>query len=168
MGSDDHKLLLVRTTDITQCWSLFGAKASIKSVSIRLGLEPSQYLIGAASCDGNVRVWKVAGDGDGCIVSPLCCRECLGTERHVGMLGKPRHDVAWCPLPSTSPPRLAVPADNKVMFLCPSDSDMGRKAYLQAWKVAPATLDVVVVPLGTCAWSPDAHWLVTADTATTV
>ncbi len=163
VGSDDHKLILVLVNDIVRIWSLFGLKAGVKSVSVRAGLETSQYLVGASSCDGNVRIWKVASGGDGCVVSPLCCRECLGTDRQPGVLGKPRHDVAWRPSSPSLPPQLFVPADNKVLMLCPSDTDMGRSTYLQAWKISPASHDAIVAPLATCSWSPDGAWLATCD-----
>lgn len=160
-GSDDHRVLCVLVSDVTQCWVCAGVKAEVKSLSVRTGLEAEQYLIACGAWDGVVRVWRVCDGDAGSIVAPLCSRECMPVYKRGDDALTHRQDVYWCPV---GPPSLTIPGDGAPSSLVPVEQDMSKKSCLTAWKLVPASPHTLPAPLAVCVWSADGARLAACDT----
>lgn len=165
IGDDDHKVLVVRLSSVTACWVLAGSHSKLTSLTMMTLPGEAGCLVGGASSDGDVRVWKVTGCGDGAVVAPLCSRTALLPAVVSEDVMKGRREVFWLPTPV---PTLGILADTRVNALVPTEADPTKPTHLKQWKITPLTQEEVVVPLATTTLSHDGTVLVSADSRTQV
>jgi hypothetical protein len=163
VGDDDHKVLVVRLACVTSCWVLAGNHSKLTALAVLTLPGEGGYLVGGGTSDGDVRVWRVTGAGDGSVAAPLCSRTALLPTTGTDEAMKGRHELFWAP---TRLPTLGLLADKRVNALVAVEADAEKPTYLKQWKVAPLTHEEVVVPLATAALSLDGTVLLTADART--